>query len=139
MALNIVIDEVTVTGWVNKLLGDKGFELARPISKKNDAGVWESTDVTAWKVTAWDKLAENVAESIVKGSPVMVSGRASWKSWEAKDGSKGGAMEITAFEVAVSLKRDPVSINKGAGRSASSNATEDPWAKPANSNDEIPF
>jgi len=50
MALNIVIDEVTVTGWVNKLLGDKGFELARPISKKNDAGVWEELGKNYFKV-----------------------------------------------------------------------------------------
>ena len=50
MALNIVIDEVTVTGWVNKLLGDKGFELSRPISKKNDAGQWEEVGKNYFKV-----------------------------------------------------------------------------------------
>lgn len=111
------------------------FTVMTSTSKKNDAGDWESTDVTAWRVTAWDKLAEHVAESVFKGSPVVVTGKASWKSWEAKDGTKGGAMEISAYDVAISLKRDPVTINKGAGRT--SEVKSDPWG--VDSADEAPF
>ena len=116
------------------------FTVMTSKSKKNDAGDWESTDVTAWRVSAWDKLAEHIAESIFKGSPVVVTGNAVWKSWENKDGVKGGAMEITAYDVAVSLKRNPVTISKSAGRDTSSNSVaNDPWASPANASDEVPF
>jgi len=112
------------------------FTVLTSTSKKTDSG-WESTDVTAWRVSAWDKLAENVAESIAKGSPVVVVGKASWKEWETKDGNKGGAMQIQAYNVAVDLKRDPVSINKGAGRSQVSEQV-DPWGTPAPT-EEFPF
>jgi len=111
------------------------FTVLTSTSKKTDSG-WESTDVTAWRVSAWDKLGENVAESLTKGSPVVVYGKASWKEWENKDGNKGGAMQIQAYNVAVDLKRDPVSINKGSGSNRSKEV--DPWATPTPS-EEFPF
>ena len=78
-------------------------------SRKNESGEWESSDVTSWYVNVWDALAENTAESLSKGSPVIVYGTAVWKSWESKDtAEKRGRLEITAIDVAHSLKRGTV-------------------------------
>ena len=113
------------------------FTVMTSRSKKNDEGKWESFDVTGWPVTAWDKLAENVAESLLKGDPVIVTGTAATKSWEDKDGNPRSRIEVNAWEVAIGLKRFAVSprrTERVASTTASTN--DDPWATPAK--DDIP-
>lgn len=97
MALNIVIDEVTVTGFVNKLLGEKGFELSRPISKKNDAGQWEEVGKNYFKVwiapTGFDL-----------NQRVDVKGRLSIRETEY-EGKTRVELHISATEVTAAVKR----------------------------------
>lgn len=98
-------------------------------SQKTEAGTWENTDVTGWPVTAWGTLAENIAESCTKGSPVIVIGRGVQRSWETKEGEKRSKMEVQADHVGFSLHRHTVRANavSGAGNAASA-ASNDPWA-----------
>jgi len=113
------------------------FTVITSTSKKNLAGEWESTDATPWRVTAWDKIGENASESLTKGCPVMVYGKAVLESWEKEDGTKGSMMKITAYSVGVDLKRDPVKILKGQGKPSQSVApATDPWI--AEAKDDIP-
>ena len=63
---------------------------------------WEES-VSFFDVTCWAQLAENVAESITKGSRVMVSGRLDQRSWETQDGDKRSKIEIVADEIGPSL------------------------------------
>jgi single-strand DNA-binding protein len=114
------------------------FTVMTSTSKKNEAGEWESTDVTGWVVSVWDRLAENVAESLQKGDSVIVVGKAAWRSWENKDGSKGGRMEITAWNVGTDLKRAPVAIAR-TDRSKPAAPAEDAWASPAKQTEDFPF
>lgn len=60
--------------------------------------------VSFFDVTCWEKLAENVTESVQKGTRVTVSGRLEQKTWESKDGEKRSKVEIVADDVALSLK-----------------------------------
>ena len=55
-------------------------------------------------VTCWRELAENVAESISKGSRVVVYGRLDYRSWESEKGEKRSAVQIVADEVSPSLR-----------------------------------
>jgi single-strand DNA-binding protein len=101
--------------------------------KKNVNGVWEESDTTFWKVTVWDKAAENVADSVEKGTSVIVVGTAAERSWEGRDGQKRTSVEVTAQKFAVDLGRAPVKIdryNLGAKKPSAVEATEDPWSKP---------
>lgn len=66
------------------------------------AGEWKE-EVSFFNVTAWGKLGENVAESIVKGSRIIVFGRMSQRTYE-KDGEKKQAFEIVADDIGPSLK-----------------------------------
>ena len=50
------------------------------------------------------QLAENVAESITKGSRVVVYGMLQQRSWDTPDGDRRSAVEIIADDVAPSLK-----------------------------------
>jgi single-strand DNA-binding protein len=112
------------------------FTVITSTSKKNLAGEWESTDSTPWRVTAWEKVGEHASESLTKGSPVIVYGKAVLESWEKEDGTKGSMMKITAYSVGVDLKRDPVKILKGQGKPSSPAPAGDPWI--AEAKDDIP-
>lgn len=55
-------------------------------------------------VTCWREQAENVAESIVKGTRVVVTGRLEQRSWESDSGETRSKVEIVADEVCPSLR-----------------------------------
>lgn len=64
---------------------------------------WE--EATSWiDVTCWGQLAENVAESVGRGTRVTVAGRLDQRSWETDSGDKRSKVEIVADDVAISLK-----------------------------------
>ncbi len=64
---------------------------------------WEES-VSFFDVTCWATLAENVAESVAKGTRVTVAGRLDQRSWETQEGDKRSKVEIVADDVAVSLR-----------------------------------
>jgi len=72
---------------------------------------WEEA-VSFFDVTAWQQLAENVAESITKGSRVVVSGRLDQRSWETNEGEKRSKVEIVADEIAPSLKYATAAVTR---------------------------
>jgi single-strand DNA-binding protein len=57
-----------------------------------------------FNVTAWREMAENAAESLPKGARVIVTGRLEQRSWETPEGEKRSVVEITADEIAPSLR-----------------------------------
>jgi len=68
MEINLVLDEVTVIGYVNKALGDKGFELARPIRVKDEAtGAWETKGSNYFKVWFDPRSVEGFQQARVTG------------------------------------------------------------------------
>ncbi|MDH4171771.1 MAG: single-stranded DNA-binding protein [Acidimicrobiia bacterium] len=68
--------------------------------------------VSFFDVTCWRQLAENVSESITKGSRVVVYGRLDQRSWETQDGDRRSKVEIIADDVAPSLKWATASITR---------------------------
>ncbi len=64
---------------------------------------WEEA-VSFFDVTAWANLAENISESVAKGTRVTITGRLDQRSWETQEGEKRSKVEIVADDVAVSLK-----------------------------------
>jgi single-strand DNA-binding protein len=55
-------------------------------------------------VVAWGGLAENAATSLAKGTRVVVTGRLDQRSWETQEGDKRSKVEITADDLAPSLR-----------------------------------
>ena len=64
------------------------------------------------RCTAWRELAENVAESLHKGSRVIAQGRLQQRSWEAQDGSRRTSVELTVDEIGPSLRFATASVNR---------------------------
>lgn len=64
---------------------------------------WEEA-VSFFDITCWAQLAENVAETVAKGTRVTIAGRLDQRSWETQEGEKRSKVEIVADDVAVSLR-----------------------------------
>lgn len=61
-------------------------------------------EVSFFDVTCFRQLAENVADSLAKGSRVVIYGTLSQRSWENQQGERRSKVEILADDVAPSLK-----------------------------------
>jgi single-strand DNA-binding protein len=55
-------------------------------------------------VVVWRDQAEHVAESLAKGSRVVVVGRLQQRTWTAEDGSARSTVEVVAEELGASLR-----------------------------------
>jgi single-strand DNA-binding protein len=67
-------------------------------------GGWEDKLEGFFRCSCWRDMAENVAESLQKGSRVMVVGRLQQRSWEDQDGNKRSTVEVQVDEVGPSLR-----------------------------------
>jgi single-strand DNA-binding protein len=106
---------------------------------------WEE-QVSFFDVKCWSQMAENVSESVQKGTRVIVTGRLEQRSWETDNGDKRSKIEVVADEVAPSLRWATAQVNRiersqaGSGGGASSSGGGRPVAnEPANYDGEEPF
>jgi single-strand DNA-binding protein len=76
---------------------------------------WEEA-VSFFDVVCWGQLAENAAQSLSKGTRIMVSGRLDQRSWETPDHERRSKIEITADELAPSLRWATASVTKNERR-----------------------
>lgn len=97
-------------------------------SVKNDAGQWENHEETWWRVTAWDQMAENIAETLTKGDPVIVVGRSFLEGYTSKDGEPRQSLKVNAYNVGLDLKRRQATVKRVESSRASSAPVADPWA-----------
>jgi single-strand DNA-binding protein len=104
---------------------------------KNQDGQWEDKLDGFFRCNCWRDMAENVAESLQKGSRVVVVGRLQQRSWDDQDGNKRSAFEVQVDEVGPSLRWATASIQKsqrsgGAGPSGGgSTGGGGDWGAPA--------
>ncbi|MGV0949395.1 MAG: single-stranded DNA-binding protein [Azonexus sp.] len=115
-----------------------GFRLAGKKRVRDANGQWADGDPIYMNVTAWERVAENAAETIKrKGQRVTVTGRLEQQWWE-KDGQKNSKYVIVADSVSVDLTFSAYDERAQTERKA---ATDDPWATgPAPAQvDEPPF
>ena len=72
---------------------------------------WEE-QVSFFDVKSWAGLAENVAESVTRGTRVIVTGRLEQRSWETDNGDKRSKVEVVADEIAPSLRWATAQVQK---------------------------
>jgi len=131
-----------------------------PRFRDNSTGEWKDGDSLFLTCNVWRQAAENVAESLTRGTRVIVSGRLRQRSYETKEGEKRTVYEIEVDDVGPSLRNASAKVNKVArngsggagGRSAGGQGGQggqgsagggdaDPWASdgPGAYSDEPPF
>ncbi len=80
------------------------FRVAVNRRRRDEVGNWTDGETSYFTVNAWRTLAENVAESLTRGTRVLVAGRLQMRSWETQDGDKRTVVEIEADEIGPSLR-----------------------------------
>src|SRR5918999_4169612 len=73
---------------------------------------WEDKLDGFFNCSCWRDLAENAAESLRKGSRVVVVGRLQQRSWEDREGNRRSAVEVQVDEVAPSLRWATAAVQK---------------------------
>ncbi|KUI31604.1 single-stranded DNA-binding protein [Mycobacterium sp. IS-1742] len=129
------------------------------------SGEWKDGEALFLRCNIWREAAENVAESLTRGSRVIVTGRLKQRSFETREGEKRTVMEVEVDEIGPSLRYATAKVNKasrgggggggfgggggggsrGSGGGGQAAAAEDPWGSaPASgsfsgADDEPPF
>jgi single-strand DNA-binding protein len=75
-----------------------------PRTFDRDANEWKDGDTLFLRCSIWREAAENVAESLTKGTRVIVSGRLHQRSYETTEGEKRTVVELEVDEVGPSLR-----------------------------------
>jgi single-strand DNA-binding protein len=110
---------------------------------------WVDDETIFLRCSLWRDAAENVAESLVRGTAVVVSGRLQSRSYETKEGEKRTVLEVAVDNIGPSLKRATAKVTKKAERTQAGGqqggwggqqsqggwgqqqGQDDPWATPA--------
>jgi single-strand DNA-binding protein len=101
-----------------------------PRVRDRESNEWKDGEATWYNCTAWRELGEHVAETLVRGTRVIVKGRLSLRQYEAKDGSKGASLDLEVDAVGPELRYATAKVTK-AGKSSNTGASADPgdpWA-----------
>lgn len=100
---------------------------------------WKDGDASFFRVNVWRNLAENIAESLTRGTRVIVTGTLRQRSWETQEGEKRTVVEIEADEVGPSLRWATAKVEKASrGGSSQGAGGGDDWAS-APTPEEVPF
>ena len=120
------------------------------------SGEWKDGEPLFLACNIWRDAAEHVAESLQRGSRVIVTGRLRQRSYETREGEKRTVIELEVDEIGPSLRYATAKVTKasrgeggggfgggGGGGFGSSGGggggASDPWSTPAGPSDEPPF
>ena len=128
-----------------------------PRTFDRQANEWKDGETLFLPCNVWREQAENLVESLTKGSRVIVTGRLKPRTYETKEGEKRTVIELEVDEMGPSLKNASATVKKTQRGNSSgfnqpaqpsgfgpSTAQSDPWANQAggfgNGNpEEVPF
>ena len=120
------------------------FRLAvTPRVREGDS--WKDGETSFFRINVWRQQAENVAETLQKGTRCIVVGRLRTRSWETPEGEKRSVTEVEADEIGPSLKFATAKVERSS-RGGSGGGGGGDWAgsaagasKGGQFNDEPPF
>ena len=109
-----------------------------PRTLDRQSGEWKDGEPLFLACNIWRDAAEHVAESLQRGSRVIVQGRLRQRSYETREGEKRTVFEIDVDEVGPSMKYATAKVTKtsrsgGGGGGFQSGGNDDPWASQAGS------
>ena len=73
---------------------------------------WKDGETLFMRCSVWRDASENVAESLQRGTRVIVSGRLKSRSYETKEGEKRTVVEMDVDEIGPSLRSATAKVNK---------------------------
>jgi single-strand DNA-binding protein len=101
-----------------------------------ESGEWKDDDTLFLRCSVWRQAAENAAQSLTKGTRVIVQGRLRQRSFETKEGDKRTVVELDVDAIGPELRYASAKVSRGGGATAD----DGPWqSPPADTYDEVPF
>src|SRR6266576_936599 len=85
------------------------------------SGEWKDGEPLFLACSVWRQAAENVAESLQRGSRVIVSGRLRQRSYETKEGEKRTVYELEVDEIGPSLRSASAKVTRATRTSTGGN------------------
>jgi single-strand DNA-binding protein len=118
-----------------------------PRTFDRESGQYRDGTAMFLRCSAWRGLAEHVAESLGKGSRVIVNGRLRQFDWQTDQGENRSMLALEVEDIGPSLRFATATTTKAQpnsnGRQGTDPSGGDPWNMPATSNakggDEPPF
>ena len=114
-----------------------------PRTTDRTSNEWKDGEPLFLACTVWRQAAENVAESLQRGSRVIVQGRLKQRTYETREGEKRTVYELEVDEIGPSLRYATAKVQKmsrsgggggfggSGGGSGGGFAADDPWATAA--------
>lgn len=113
-----------------------------PRTFDRQSGEWKDGEALFLSCSVWRQAAENVAESLQRGSRVIVQGRLKQRSYETREGEKRTVIELEVDEIGPSLRYATAKVQKmsrsggggggfgssGGSGSSGNSGGDDPWA-----------
>ena len=93
---------------------------------------WKDGEAAFVRCAVWKSAgAENVAESLSKGSRVIVTGKLRQNNWVTDNGEKRSTLNLEVEEIGASLRFAVAKPVKATRATQSATASPDPWSMPA--------
>ncbi len=105
---------------------------------------WKDGEPVYMRCSVWRQYAENVAESLTRGTRVIATGRLKQRSYETREGEKRTVVEMEVDDVGPALRTATAKVTKvaraggggfggdgGFGGQAAPAGNDDPWASSA--------
>ena len=103
-----------------------------PRTFDRQANEWKDGETLFMRCSVWREAAENVAESLHRGTRVIVQGRLKSRSYDTKEGEKRTVVEMDVDEVGPSLRYASAKVTKAERSNPQQQQGQqpqgDPWA-----------
>ena len=102
----------------------------RQLNRQTNA--WEDGETVWVRCTAWREVAENVAQTLTKGTRVIVTGRLKAPSaYQTAQGEARASLELEIEEIGPSLRYATASVSRKPREVGGAGAASSPWDSPA--------
>lgn len=94
-------------------------------------GEWKDGEALFLTCNVWRQAAEHVAESLQRGTRVIVSGRLRQRTYETREGEKRTVFELEVDDIGPSLRYATAKVQKmsrSSGGGGFGGGNDDPWA-----------
>lgn len=103
---------------------------ATPRRMNRQTNEWEDGKTTFLNCVAFGNSAEHIAESVKRGTPVVVEGRLEQDDYTDKSGAQRTGFSCLVDSVGISPRRAPVTERQAQRPPQQSAPAQDPWATP---------
>lgn len=102
---------------------------------------WVDGDALFMRCQVWRDGAENVAESLRKGTRVIAQGNLVQRSYETRDGDKRTVVELVVTDIGPSLRFATAEVTRAQRSSHRDRPADDAWSTPTSGSfgDDPPF